>query len=108
MYQNLIQSFNCLHKASFALKKESAGRLRTTCSLTSVTPPPPEYLTFFIHLSSVMHFGSLHDMADRRCFKFFVHFMLVEVSPPQYVVKFLTQHKQKGKRDIALSLCLRS
>lgn len=55
-----------------------------------------------------MHFASLHDMADRMCFKFFVHFMLVEVSPPQYVVKFLTQHKQEGKRDIALSLCLRS
>lgn len=28
MYKNLIQSFNCLHKASFVLKKESADRLR--------------------------------------------------------------------------------
>lgn len=47
MYQNLIQSFNCLHKASFALKKESAGRLRTTCSLTSVTPPPRIFNIFY-------------------------------------------------------------
>gem|GEM_PF-6775458 len=40
MFQNSIQSFNCLHKASFFLKKESADRLRAICSLTFVIPPP--------------------------------------------------------------------